>query len=400
MAIEKGTMAAYGINTNVQRLDWDPTLADTFLKRNSFFSLIEKMGMGRHPTINHKHEWGEYSDAGVKLTITGGSADTLACAAGDADRISKDDILYCPTTNTNVYVNAQHADQAIAVTVDEISDDGNSLSGQLSADEYASGLVYYKTGTFIENAKANKLSELGYYKKIDNAYNYIQIFTDWVKIGKTVAAEEWQFQGMTRREHLRSVQMAHHVDKLEKTSWKGIRNIISSGTGRYSTRGFFNYGVQSKTGAYGAFDYNDFMDYCREKVMLNNEKDELDAFVNPRMMQKAAEWAKDTAEITFNGEGETDQFGLRIFRLVTPQVTLKLRHNRGLKDLYPSKAIMATVDLTKCGFVYLAGNGENNNTHMDYDVGPQYDDYYLDKIQTMLCFVLQNAENHSYLELS
>ena len=400
MAIEKGTMAAYGINTNVQRLDWNPALADTFLKRNSYFTLVDKAGMGRHPCINHKFEWGEYSDAGISLTITGGSADTLTCTAGDADRITIDDVLYCPTTDTWVYVNAQHADQATTVTVDEISDDGNVLTGQLSAAEYVSGLVYYKIGTFIENAKANTLANLGYYKKIDNEYNYIQIQTDWVKIGKTVASEEWVFSGTTRREHLRSVQMAHHIDKIEKTMWKGVRNIISSSTGRYSSRGFFNFGVQSETGAKGAFDYKNFMDFCRSKVMLKNEKEELDAFVNPWMMQKVAEWAEATADLTFNANGEEDQFGLRIFRLVTPQVTLKLRHNRALKELFGDNAIMACVDISKIGLRYLAANGENNNTHIDYDVGPTYDDYYLDKIQSMIGVEMHNAEDHSYLLLS
>ncbi len=400
MATEKGPMTAQGINTNVQRLDWNPKLADTFLKRNSYFTLVDKAGLGRHPCINHKFSWGEYSDAGISLTITGGSADTLTCSAGDADRITVDDILYCPTTGTWVYVNAQPTDGATTVNVNRISDDGNSLAGTLSASEYASGLVYYKIGTFIENAKSNNLADLGYYKKIDDQYNYIQIFTDWVKIGKTVASEEWQFKGITRQEHLRAVQLAHHIDKIEKNMWMGVRNIISSGTGRYSSRGFFNFGVQSQTGAMAAFDFNDFLTFCREKVMAKNEKEELDAFVNPYMMQKVAEWASNTAYLQFDGQGKNDQFGLRIFTLVTPQVTLRLRHNRALKELYPNKAIMAVVDISKIGLRYLSANGENNNTHILYNVGPQYDDYYLDKIQSFIGNEVHNAENHSYLLLS
>ena len=407
MANNVQDMAATNLVTAaIQKLYWNPVLADTFLTRNTLFSLVDKVGMGRHETFNHKFNWGEYTDESTKITTTTGDANKIVDSSTDYKSVIINDVLYCPTVGTYLLVEATPSTTSITcgkMTV--VAGAATALGAVLAAGDYVAGLIYYKIGVMQQDGSLvldSELDAISFWKEADEKSNYTQIFEDYVKISKQSAAEKWQFTGLTRREHMRAVKMAKHVDKIEKTMWWGV-NVADAGStnGRFGSRGFFNYqGIQSQTGTKAAFDFNDFLTFCRAQVMANNEKDTLDAFVNPWMLQQVADWAQNTAYLTLDGNGKEDAFGIRVFELVTPQVVLKLRQNRSLKDVYPNQACMAVIDLDKVGMRYLAGNGENYNTSMEYDVQPTRANFFLDKIYSDIGMELHNSENHSWLLLS
>ena len=394
------------VSSAIQKLFWNEKLADTFLTRNTFFSLVDKVGMGRHETYSHKINWGEYTDDVIKITTTTGDANKIVDSGTDYKSVIINDVLYCETLGTYLLVEATPSTTSITCGKMTVSAGAaTDLSAVLAAADYASGLIYYKIGVMQEDGSLvldSELDAISYFKEVDDKYNFTQVQEDYVKISKQAAAEKWQFTGMTRREHLRAVKMAKHIDKIEKTMWHGVRvDDTNSTNGRYGSRGFFNFqNIQPKTGTMAAFDFNNFLDFTRAQVMNKNEKETMDAFVNPYMLQMVTQWVKDTAFLTLDAQGKEDKFGIRIFELVTPQVVLKLRQNRSLKDIYPSKAVMAVIDLSKVGLRYLAGSGENYNTSMEYDVQPKRANFFLDKIYSDIGMELHNSENHSYLMLS
>ena len=400
MATSKTVTAA------IQKLFWNPKLADTFLTRNTFFSLVDKVGMGRHETFNHKYNWGEYTDAGVKITTTTGDANKIVDSGTDYKSVIKNDVLYCETLDTHLLVESTPSDTSITCGKMTVSAGAaTELGAVLAAADYGADVIYYKIGVMQEDGSLvldSELDAISYFKEADDKSNYTQIQEDYIKISKQAAAEKWQFSGMTRREHMRAVKMAKHIDKIEKTMWHGVSVADTNSTnGRYGSRGFFNFqSIQTQTGTMAAFDHDNFLTFCRAKVMASNEKEELDAFVNPYMLQMITRWVKDTAFLTFDAQGKTDKFGIRVFELVSPQVVLKLRQNRSLKDIYPSKAVMAVIDLSKVGMRYLAGSGENYNTSIEYDVQPTRANFFLDKIYSDIGLELHNAENHSSLVLT
>lgn len=400
-------MTSYNQNTTGDIIVWNPKLADTYLKRNTFFSLVGNLGMGRHPTANQKFNWGEYTDSVTSFTTdSGGGTGTLEDAGTGWKSLIKDDVLYCPEVDTYAHVDTTPSTSSISANlIDVTSGAATDIAANLTSADYAAGLVYYKIGSMKEDGSFvtdSNLDSIAFAKDIDNSYNYCQTFEDWVKISKGAAANEWHFSGMTRYEHQRAVKMQKHINDIERTMWKGVQVVDGDSThGRYGTRGFFNFqSIQSETGTMAGFDWNDFISFTQLKVMAENEKEELNAFVNPYMLTQVAEWAEATAHITFDGNGKEDRFGIRVYELVSPHVVLKLRRNRALKDLYPSKAVMACIDLDRTGLRHHAGNGFNYNTTMETRVEPKRANFYLDKIYSELGFELHNAGNHSYLLLS
>jgi len=393
-----------------QKTYWNPKLAEAFLTRNTFFTLIDNAGMGRHPVYNHKFYWGEYDDGVTSVTTTsaGGATQITEESGGTGYKsIVKGDILYDPTNGYHLYVSATPSSTAISVTlVDASSGAATDIDAAITNGTHnATGMTYYKIGKMIEDGSIiadTDLDDISYYRDIESCYNYTQILEDWVKISRQAAAEEWEFKGITRREHARAVKLAHHIDEWEKTFWWGVRVADGDSTnGRWGTRGFFNFqSINSTTSAMSGFDFDNFMTFCREKVMLYNDKEELDGFVNPWMLQKVAEWAENTAHINFDGQGQKDKFGIRVHELTTPQCVIRLRQNRALRDVYTTKAVMAVVDLDKVGIRYLAGNGNNWNTSIEYDVQPAHANFFLDKIYSDLGLEIHNANHHSYLLLS
>lgn len=400
-------MASYNQNTTGNVVVWNDQLADTFLTRNTFFSLVDKAGMGRHPSANQKFNWGEYTDEVTSLTTKAGDdTDHIEDSGSDWKELIIDDVLYCPETGTYLRVEETPSDDDIKVgLIDVSSGEATDVDASIAASDYAEGLIYYKIGSMKEDGSFvtdGELDSISFAKDVDNAYNYCQTFEDFVKISKGAAANEWEFSGMSRHEHMRAVKTAKHIDKIEKTMWFGAQVVDGdSNHGRYGTRGFFNFqGVESETGTMAGFDYKDFISFTQSKVMKNNEKEEMDAFVNPYMLTQIADWVEDTAHLNFDAKGLTDQFGIKVFNLLTPHCLIKVHRNRALKEVYPSKAVMAIVDLQKTGLRYHAGNGFNYNTTIETHVEPKRANFYLDKIYSELGFELHNDENHSSLILS
>ncbi|TRZ53463.1 MAG: hypothetical protein D4S01_01315, partial [Dehalococcoidia bacterium] len=101
MAYVTGGRNPISVESAVNRLDWNPKLADTFLEGNTFYSLIEHLGMGRHATKNPTYHWGEYEETIATVTPTDTTTTTITGVATGCGLI-KDDVLYCPTAASSV----------------------------------------------------------------------------------------------------------------------------------------------------------------------------------------------------------------------------------------------------------------------------------------------------------
>jgi hypothetical protein len=396
MSTVQNGMTAVNINENVQRLDWNPQLADIFLNRNTFFSLVDKVNP-RSKTDNRKFSWGEYDEDPISVEPSDGTTTAITVTEAEAKKLLKDDVLYCEELDEYLLVDATPtASGSTDVSVSKVLDDGTGTE-TLTADRYNN-----KTLSRVYNMKENasyetNLDKITFFEQVQDQHNYVGIMEDFVKIGKTVAHEKWNFTNYTRRQHLRLVKLQNHIDKIEKMAWVGKQFVNSSGNGRQFSKGFKNFsGIQTLSGSVSNFTYNNFVDdFCRGKVIAKNDKEVLDAFVNPYMLSFLSAMAEDSSFMTFDKDGKKDRYGLNFHYLDTPHVTLRLRKNRALKELY-ARPVMAVIDIPKLSFRYL----NDQNTYMEYDVQPTWGNFYMDKIYSMIGLELHNANQHSWLELS
>jgi len=393
----QGRQAKANINDDVQKLDWRGELADQFKERNPLYMLSRNIGLGVNKTDNVKFQWGEFNQEMVSITVsnsTSGAAGTGTITLTAADKfkeVLKDDIFYNAANSAYLIVTERPTSNVVKVGLV-----GATSIGATTVDY--TGYVMYRITNMKENglleSEAN-LNTLSYYAQVTDEYNYCQNIEHWARITKQLAAQPWQFTGMTRREHQQSVMYQNFVDDIENMMFHGKRSVIASGT-KYGSRGFVNFGIQTMTGSLSTFNYSNWLTFIRTKVMLENQKKRMTGFCNDYMLQFVQELVDESAFLTLDATGKQDSFGLEIFTLRSPQCTIELRQNRTLDKMYPSQGKLMVMNLNKIGLRHLDGM----NITSEFGVQPARSKNYLDNTYASVGTMLLNAGEHSMLTLS
>ena len=391
-------------NTNQGVLDfqWENQLADIFLHRNPFYGLAVNTGMGNNVSKTIKFLWGEYDEDTPTVTVTDTVSATshIVVGANEYKYLVKDDILVNMATGS--YLMVTTTPTSTSVVCYQITDETGVLE-LIDTDDEFNGLTYLKIGNSKEIGAfetESVLNAISYFRTVTDQYNYIQMIEHWAKIAESEYNQKWMFKNYTKWQHMKDVMYQHHVDEIERTMWVGRFGVdtATKTNGQYFTKGFFNFsGLGSQTGSLATAKYSDFITFMRSKATLkNDQKEQYPAFANPMMIQFIAKMADNATYLTFDGDGKTDQFGIKVHRLVTPFGDVMIKRNRALKEIWGDTAMLALVDTDLVGLQHL----ENMNTITRENVAPSRAHFYLAQTYSTVGFQLMNPAMHSYWKLS
>jgi hypothetical protein len=257
--------------------------------------------------------------------------------------------------------------------------------------------------TILHSAKPTGKTDRDSTKRIIGTYkNCLTIFEDWAEIDTTTQSEglhgvanqlQWNFEQI----------LEAHSDEIERALIAG-QYFVNADKTRSTTRGFMNHDIQKgygKLGGPGAFSYNNFIKFIKDKANFYNKWETTTAYINNIWLDVILEWVKDPlCRMFIDTKGEQSSFGFNINKLITPHGNLELRVNQNLNQLYGDNPTMMIPMMEDIHLRCLKGNGISHATQVTRDTQPRGDEIIQHKVRSSYGLHFTGAKASSALFLN
>lgn len=373
---------------------WGDDFADLADDVAEFYALSVKNSGGSIGTPNREFNWPAYdedsplidlpSDATVATNkITLPKTANLFGLVKDSVICDKNGEYYRVTANpaevgNNYEISLAH----ISNTTDE--------KGYSNTEEDASS-------TLLQNARGGKLHYLYINKEsgskdqnivhriLEDSQNVMSVFEDYAEVDRTRGAEKTRI-GMNLLDFNTGKQAMKHARDIERSIWKSKGfNAVN----RQSTKGFLNWNmIQRLEMTKDQLTLIKLIKFAEDQVMKKNRKPEIDGYCNSKFKTFIAEMAlgnKTGISIFYDSTVQKDEFGFSFNTLNLEHVTIRLRNNVALKEMYEDSGsgILCCIDMDKVAIRHLEGNGLDWNTQIEYNTQQKAHNVIQNKIYTI-----------------
>lgn len=415
-----GTVSSF--NSNILDSFWDEYCDDLFLKEPSLTGLLVMLGnvQSHAETDDYKFNWTSFKERPRYVTITvnaaagAGSAAVFTVSTADYLKLSKSNVLYDLTSGENFYISDTNTSESGSdLTTNQflaykVNPDSTTTSAIVVSAHV--GHKLYVDATSIKDGWGD-IANVAHYissKQDENFYNYVMDFTEYTKVSESAANVKRRIMGNKRKVEIARA-MKRVRERMEISFFRGAGgslNTIGSDSIPF-TKGIKNFAINSESGYYNTFSWNDWKEFYGKKVRLWNDNGLTYIFCNQAFRALVDKWAQEESELHFSSEGGADMtFGYSIGTLRSSLGKSRLIETPILThayDITENRAIAYVLDVDSLKIRFWAGKEDRFSLQTMLDPDGREDRehrrYYTDEVSAKCGIQVGEPARHSLLEL-